>query len=136
MISGVFFSLDKRYDFEYNRNRRDQLLAVSIYDPNESYENGYCCGRKTLSFTYDYSGYPFTYCSESMNWSKNRLTNYKGVTFEYDASGKRTKKNNTPYVYIGDQLYKEGAIRYFYGSDGVAGFLAGGTRYLKNRIII
>ena len=71
-----------------------------------------------------------------MNWSKNRLTNYKGVTFEYDASGKRTKKNNTPYVYIGDQLYKEGAIRYFYGSDGVAGFLAGGTRYLKNRIII
>ena len=64
-----------------------------------------------------------------MNWSKNRLANYKGVTFEYDASGKRTKKNNTPYVYVGDQLYKEGSMRYFYGSDGVAGFLAGGTKY-------
>ena len=129
MISGVLFSLDKRFEFEYNRNRKDQLLVVSIYDSNELYENGYCCGRKTLSFSYDYVGDPFTYCSESMNWSKNRLTNYKGVTFEYDASGKRTKKNNTPYVYIGDQLYKEGSMRYFYGSDGVAGFLAGGTRY-------
>ena len=125
----LLFSLDKRYDFEYNRNRKDQLLAASIYNSNESFENGYCCGRKTISFSYDYAGYPFTYCSESMNWSKNRLANYKGVTFEYDASGKRTKKNNTPYVYVGDQLYKEGSMRYFYGSDGVAGFLFGSTRY-------
>ena len=74
-VSGVLFSLDKRYDFEYNKNRKYQLLAVSIYDPNESYENEYCCGRKTLSFTYDYAEYPFTYYSKSMNWSKNRLAN-------------------------------------------------------------
>ena len=55
-------------------------------------------------------------------------------TFDYDANGLRTKKNDTVYTYIGGKLIREESsghtIDYIYGNDGITGIKYDGTVYL------
>ena len=50
------------------------------------------------------------------------LETYGSYTFDYDANGLRTKKNDTVYTYIGGKLIREESngctIDYIYGNDG------------------
>ena len=55
-------------------------------------------------------------------------------TFDYDANGLRTRKNEIAYTYIGGKLIREEnsghTIDYIYGNDGITGIKYNGTVYL------
>ena len=62
------------------------------------------------------------------------------TTFEYDYTGKRTKKNNIVYAYAGDKLIYEKSpnhtIYYFYDAKGISGFRYNNVnyQYVKNTL--
>ena len=120
---GEFFPIDKKEEYVYNYYAgRDQLTEIVTTDAN---------GNRTVEYNlYNKLGTPYSYRGRFMNWEGNKLTSCGEKTYSYDASGRFAN-----FKYEGDKLINDGR-RYMYGSDGVAGFLAGGTRYLKNRIII
>ena len=100
----------------YFYNNRDQL---------QSY-NG-------QTFAYDAVGNPTTYQGKALTWNRGRkLVNFNGTTFTYDAQGKRIRKNSTAYYYnSAEQLLKSSdGMEYFYGSNGVMGFVYSGNKYI------
>ena len=100
----------------YFYNNRDQL---------QSY-NG-------QTFAYDAVGNPTTYKGQALTWNRGRkLVNFNGTTFTYDAQGKRIRKNSTAYYYnSAEQLLKSSdGMEYFYGSNGVMGFVYSGNKYI------
>ncbi len=80
------------------------------------------------SITYDALGNPLNYLGHSLTWDRVRqLKTFDNNTFEYDAEGRRSKKNTTWYDYQKGNLYREGkpngdTLSYFYDASGVCGF--------------
>ena len=103
----------------YFYNNRDQL---------QSY-NG-------QTFAYDAVGNPTTYKGKALTWNKGRkLVNFNGTTFTYDAQGKRIRKNSTAYYYnsAGQLLKSSDGMEYFYGNNGVMGFVYSGNKYVYRK---
>ena len=103
----------------YFYNNRDQL---------QSY-NG-------QTFAYDAVGNPTTYQGKALTWNRGRkLVNFNGTTFTYDAQGKRIRKNSTNYYYnsAGQLLKSSDGMEYFYGNNGVMGFVYSGNKYVYRK---
>lgn len=103
----------------YFYNNRDQL---------QSY-NG-------QTFAYDAVGNPTTYKGQALTWNRGRkLVNFNGTTFTYDAQGKRIRKNSTNYYYnsAGQLLKSSDGMEYFYGNNGVMGFIHSGNQYIYRK---
>ena len=103
----------------YFYNNRDQL---------QSY-NG-------QTFAYDAVGNPTTYKGQALTWNRGRkLVNFNGTTFTYDAQGKRIRKNSTNYYYnsAGQLLKSSDGMEYFYGNNGVMGFVYSGNKYVYRK---
>ena len=62
------------------------------------------------------------------------MASFGNHTFDYDANGLRTRKNDVAYTYIGGKLIREEnsghTIDYIYGNDGITGIKYNGTVYL------
>ena len=90
---------------------------------------------------YDNHGNCTRYGTTNYVWTRGRLLQSAGTTtFEYDYTGKRTKKNSIVYAYAGDRLIYEkrptGKIYYFYDAKGIAGFRYNNAnyQYVKNAL--
>ena len=91
------------------------------------------------TITYDALGNPTVYRGHALTWKYIRqLASYDTLTFDYDASGIRTRKGDITYVLDGSKILAEtrpsGTIKYFYGMNGVVGFEYNNVKYyyLKN----
>ncbi len=78
---------------------------------------------------------PTTYRGNTCTYKRaTLLAGYGSHRFDYDASGLRTKKNDTVYTYIGGKLIREEnsghTIDYIYGNDGITGIKYNGTVYI------
>ena len=87
-------------------------------------------------FAYDAVGNPTMYKGQTLTWTKGRkLINFNGTTFTYDAQGKRIRKNSTNYYYnsAGQLLKSSDGMEYFYGNNGVMGFVYSGNKYIYRK---
>ena len=87
------------------------------------------------AIAYNENGMPTTYRGNTCTYKRaTLLETYGSHTFDYDANGLRTKKNDTVYTYIGGKLIREEnsgrTIDYIYGNDGITGIKYNGTVYL------
>ena len=113
-----------------------------------SYDNLAKVGNQSIS--YDYLGNPTSYLGASLTWTRlNLLNSYSknGVTanFVYDKDKLLTKKTVgdvvTDYVWFDGKLIQEKTgdetIKYFYGPDGIMGFLHSekGTFYYRKNVL-
>ena len=78
---------------------------------------------------------PTTYRGNACTYKRATLLASLGShTFDYDANGLRTKKNDTFYTYIGGKLIREESsgrtIDYIYANDGITGIKYNGAVYL------
>ena len=85
---------------------------------------------------YDEIGNPTTYRNHNLSWTKvRRLARFDNHTFEYNASGIRTKKNNITYTLDGNKILKQEGnseteyLTFYYGINGIVGFNYWGTDY-------
>jgi RHS repeat-associated protein len=109
------------YSYTYDSTWKDKLRSF----------NG-----QTIS--YDGLGNPTTYRDNTLTWTRvRRLARYGSNTFEYNASGIRTKKNNITYTLDGNKILRETdgtkTLTYYYGNSGVIGFNYNGTNYFYEK---
>ena len=91
------------------------------------------------AIAYDALGNPTTYRGHALTWGKIRqLESYRIdsntlLTFAYDASGLRTRKNSVVYQYDGEKIFVENRnstiLSYFYDMGGICGFEYNNVRY-------
>ena len=79
-------------------------------------------------------GNPLTYLGHNLVWDRVRLLKqYDSLTFDYNASGIRTRKGTTTYELDGTTILSETGsgytLRYLYGLDGLVGFKFGDNNY-------
>lgn len=87
----------------------------------------------TQSCVYDAVGNPTTYRGKSATWVRGRkLASFDGNTFEYDARGIRTRKNNIEYYYDsqGRLLKQSNGLEFFYDANGLVGLKYNGLNYV------
>ena len=87
------------------------------------------------AIAYNENGMPTTYRGNTCTYKRATLLASLGChTFDYDANGLRTRKNDITYTYIGGKLIREEnsgrTIDYIYGNDGITGIKYNGTVYL------
>ena len=123
----------------YNIYRVDKLESVDVYDKNGHNCNGYSGGYKREKCIYNADGTPFCYRDRYSFYDNGRMScSFARYFFEYDASGRRTKKidtygDTTTFEYIGDRLHKAGALQFHYGANGVIGFKYGNKDYFYEK---
>ncbi len=84
-----------------------------------SYYNG---ETGDASFGYDDIGNPTTYRGKTATWANGRqMTSYDGLTFEYDALGRRTKKGSITFTYDsnGNLVKQSNGLEFLYDHTGV-----------------
>ena len=138
-VTGIIsYSRTYAYDSEGNISR------VTQDGEEESYE--YSQGRLTRvkvngtikkQYSYDEYGNPVDYAGEAMEWERGtQLKSYLGQSYSYDAQGRLYGKSGGGRTWInyydGDKLIahkidcnKWLIIRYFYDTEGIAGFKIG-----------
>ena len=87
---------------------------------------------------YDEIGNPTTYRNHNLSLTKvRRLASFDNHTFEYNASGIRTKKNNITYTLDGNKLLKQtegrNVLTFHYGLNGIVGCRYGDTDYYYHK---
>ena len=95
------------------------------------------------AIAYDALGNPTTYRGHALTWGKIRqLESYRIdsgtlLTFAYDASGSRIRKNSTTYESrdgkIRSELRITGKIEYYYGKDDISGFKYHNIKYFYEK---
>ena len=79
------------------------------------------------NITYDSIGNPLTYLGHNLVWDRVRLLKqYDSLTFDYNASGIRTRKGTTTYELDGTNILSETGsgytLRYYYDGAELVGF--------------
>lgn len=102
-------------------------------------------GEKLVSyngeaFAYDEIGNPTMYRGNTLTWRfGRRLTSFGANTFDYNAEGKRIKKNNISYIYDsqGRLFAQSNGIEYFYdeNSSPIAFAYLGEVYYYKKDLL-
>ncbi len=83
-------------------------------------------------FYYNSAGTPLVYCGKTLTWNYGReLAKFDNTTFEYNARGQRTGKNDITYTYDSDgKLLIMGRImRFLYDHTGLFAFEYDGATY-------
>ncbi|MCH5148150.1 MAG: hypothetical protein J1G05_02135 [Clostridiales bacterium] len=125
---------DKSYFFTYDNNGNITLKEESIYTFNGSpiikskkileYDNGRLISYNNEECEYDKVGNPVIYRGNPAEWTRGRLlASYNGTTFEYDAFGLRTKKNDIKFTYdsAGRLKKQSNGLEFFYDHYGLVG---------------
>ena len=87
----------------------------------------------TQSCVYDAVGNPTTYRGKTATWVRGRkLASFDGNSFEYNAQGIRTRKNNIEYYYDsqGRLLKQSNGLEFFYDANGLVGLKYNGSNYV------
>lgn len=87
-------------------------------------------------FTYNNFGSPTVYRGKALQWSYGKvLTNYDGVSFVYDGTGRRVNKNAINYVYdsAGNLIAQSNGLEFIYDNSGVAGVIYADKQYFYRK---
>ena len=90
------------------------------------------------AIVYNANGCPTNYLGNTCTYEGGRLKTFGANTFEYDADGLRTKKNNIVYTYIDGRLVQQSGnskppLDFIYGPAGLVGFKYDNILYLYRR---
>lgn len=102
------------YVIAFSYNEKDQLIEVSTIEDQFAGE-----------FVYDSIGNPTSYMGINCEWDRDRkLIKFGDTSFEYDASGRRTRKNDIKFYYdsMGRLIYSSNGLEFFYDHTGLLGF--------------
>ena len=111
--------LNKR-SYEYTL----ELLNNSYENDNYIYNNWLLIKLNDIVIEYDKLGRPIKIKDKDLSWGmENTLTKYGTNTYDYDAFGLRTKKNNIKYMYDSENklIYESRGIYYIYEEGKLAG---------------
>ena len=111
--------LNKR-SYEYTL----ELLNNSYENVNYIYNNDLLIKHNDIVIEYDKLGRPIKIKDKDLSWGmENTLTKYETNTYDYDAFGLRTKKNNIKYMYDSENklIYESRVIYYIYEDGKLAG---------------
>lgn len=87
---------------------------------------------------YDSLGNPVIYRDKRATWTRGRkLVSFDGNTFDYDAQGRRIKKNDTEFFYDsnGRLLKQSNGLEFFYDTTGLIGLKYDGSYYVYRKDI-
>ena len=113
--------LNKR-SYEYTL----ELLNNSYENVNYIYNNDLLIKLNDIVIEYDKLGRPIKIKDKDLSWGmENTLTKYGTNTYDYDAFGLRTKKNNIKYMYDSKNklIYESRGIYYIYEDGKLAIFM-------------
>ena len=108
----------KEYPFTLKGN--EYLEELTALNTDYEYSNGKLTSFDNEEIEYDVLGNPTSYRGNTLSWRfGKRLMSYGTNTFDYDAEGKRTKKNSITYSYdVDGRLITESSdIEYFYDTN-------------------
>lgn len=97
-----------------------------------TYENAKLVAFGTEISEFDAIGNPTLYRGKSATWIRGRkLIDFDGNSFEYDAQGKRIRKNEVSFVYDSQNrlLKQSNGLEFFYDTVGLLGFSYAGNNY-------
>ena len=96
----------------------------SYENVNYIYNNDLLIKLNDIVIEYDKLGRPIKIKDKDLSWGmENTLTKYGTNTYDYDAFGLRTKKNNIKYMYDSKNklIYESRGIYYIYEDGKLAG---------------
>ncbi len=129
-------NVTERCEYEYSSKSREELSEKICNHFTYDYDGDRLTNYNGELFTYNNFGSPTVYRGKALQWSYGKvLTNYDGVSFVYDGTGRRVNKNTISYVYdsAGNLIAQSNGLQFIYDNSGVAGVIYADKQYFYRK---
>ena len=129
-------NITERCEYEYSSKSREELSEKICNHFTYDYDGDRLTNYNGELFTYNNFGSPTVYRGKALQWSYGKvLTNYDGVSFVYDGTGRRVNKNTISYVYdsAGNLIAQSNGLQFIYDNSGVAGVIYADKQYFYRK---
>lgn len=131
-------NITERCEYEYSSKSREELSEkiCNHFTYDYDLEGDRLTNYIGEQFTYNNFGSPTVYRGKALQWSYGKvLTNYDGVSFVYDSTGRRVNKNAINYVYdsAGNLIAQSNGLEFIYDNSGIAGVIYADKQYFYRK---
>ena len=133
-------NLLRQNEYAYSLSPTDELANGTevVYTYGNENHPDQLTNYNGKAIVYNANGYPTNYLGNACTYEGGRLKTFGSNTFDYDADGLRTKKNNIVYTYIDGRLVQQSGnskppLDFIYGPTGLVGFKYDNILYLYRR---
>ena len=133
-------NLLRQNEYAYSLSPTDELANGTevVYTYGNENHPDQLTNYNGKAIVYNANGCPTNYLGNACTYEGGRLKTFGSNTFDYDADGLRTKKNNIVYTYIDGRLVQQSGnskppLDFIYGPTGLVGFKYDNILYLYRR---